>query len=101
MSAYALLIAHELLAGVLFYTCFCRAVRMDTETTSYGVMFAFYLLGLSAILMLAAPIVSAWRPTLPTMALMLAIIIVQVVTSHYWHAGVPKPFQKVPHENAG
>lgn len=98
MSAVTLLI-HEALAGVLFYTCFCRAIHMDDERTSYGVLFAFWILGLASVVMIAAPVVSAWQPSIPTIILLLAIIVVQVVTSRYWHAGVPQPF-KVEHENA-
>lgn len=95
----AALFLHEFLAGVLFYTCFCRAIHMNDETTSYGVLFAFWILGLASVALIAAPIVSPWRPDFPTVLLMLAVIIVQVVTSRYWHAGVPQPF-KVRHEKS-
>ena len=93
-----LYIIHDCLAGALFYTCFCRAIHMDDERTSYGVLFAFWVLGVASVVMIAAPVVSQWRPNVPTLVLMLAIIIVQYVTSRYWRAGVPQPF-KVDHEN--
>ena len=92
-------VIHELLAGVLFYTCFCRAVHMDAESTDYGILGAFYLLGLSSVVMIAAPIVSSWRPSIPSIFLMLAVIVVQIVTSRYWHAGVPEQFQVSSHEH--
>lgn len=92
--SYALFFLHELLAGMLFYTCFCRAIRMDKSTTTTNVMLAFWGLGVASVIMLAAPIVSTWQPTIPSLALMLSIIVVQLTTSHYWTAGVPKQFQK-------
>lgn len=95
-----LLLVHESLAGVLFYTCFCRAIHMDAERTEYGVLFAFWLLGLSSVVMIAAPIVYGWQPSVPTIVLMLSIVVVQIVTSRFWHAGVPQQF-KVSHENHG
>ena len=93
MSGIAI-VFHELLAGMLFYTCFCRAIRMDKDSTSYGVMFAFWMLGVSSVVMIAAPIVSTWRPSLPTCVLMAAIIFVQYTTSRHWHGGVPDAFRK-------
>lgn len=92
------LLVHEAVAGALFYTCFCRAIHMNAEHTRYGVLFAFWMLGLASVVMIAAPIVWGWEPSIPTIVLMLAIIIVQLVTSHFWHAGVPPQF-RVPHEN--
>ncbi len=89
----AILFLHESLAGALFYTCFCRAIHMDAERTSYGVLFAFWILGLASVVMIAAPVVWGWEPSVPTLVLMLAIIIVQLVTSRFWHAGVPKQFR--------
>ena len=90
---YALFFLHESLAGVLFYTCFCRAIHMDKNTTSKGVMLAFWLLGIASVVMIAAPVVSPWKPTIPSLVLLLAISIVQIVTARHWMAGIPDQFK--------
>lgn len=92
--SYALFFIHEALAGALFYTCFCRAIHMDKSTTSTGVMLAFWMLGVASVVMIAAPVVSRWQPTIPSLVLLLAITIVQVVTARHWLAGLPPQFNK-------
>ena len=91
--SYALFFIHEALAGALFYTYFCRAINMDKATTSRGVMLAFWMLGIASVVMIAAPVVSSWKPTIPSLVLLLAICIVQIVTARQWMAGLPEQFK--------
>lgn len=98
---HAMLLVHEAMAGALFYTCFCRSVLMDGKSTALPVRMAFYLLGLSSVVLLAAPVMSNWRTSLPTCLLMLAIVVLQAVTARYWRAGVPEAFKVHSNEIAG
>lgn len=97
--SHAMLLVHEALSGALFYTCFCRAVLMNGRSTAFAVRMAFYLLGLSSVVLLAAPVVSAWQTNLPTCLLVFAIVVLQGVTARYWRAGSPDHFNVCKREN--
>lgn len=86
-----MLALHEILSIALFYTCFCRAVRTN-KTVRKDVLAAFWLLGVIASIAMFAPLAFNWRPDFISIALMAAIVIVQVVTSAHWKDGIPKEF---------
>jgi hypothetical protein len=90
-------------AAVLFYSCFCRLVRTDTNTIP-EVTHAIWFLALAAGLVFGAPILPLlvpqiqWAPwTTPRwvwLGLLIATTAIQLVTSRYWRHGVPRDFQK-------
>ena len=89
----AILIAHELLCLLLIFTVFCRAVRMDSSVRM-DVRLAFFLLGVVACIGVPAPWVWGFRPSAFTVLLLAVIVLVQIVTSRYWHNGVPLSFYR-------
>lgn len=89
----ALTLAHEALSLALFYSVFCRAVRMDCRARR-DVRLVFWLLGIAAIAAIAAPIQPGWRPDGLTLILLAAFALVQIVTARYWCNGVPSRFIK-------
>jgi len=93
MSNGALLIAHELLCVVLFYTVFYRAVR-TCEKVRMDVRAAFWVLGLVACLGMCAPIVWGYRPDHFSIVLIAAIVIVQLITARHWSDSCPPRFYK-------
>lgn len=83
---------HVALSLALFYSQFCRSVKTD-HTTHTPVLAAFYGLTAASIFSLFAPVIlPGWRPSWDTLALLLAILIVQAATAHYWIGGVPGSF---------
>ncbi len=88
----ALLIAHELACVLLFFTVFCRMQRTTSETRA-GIRFAFLTLGTVAGLGVPWPFIG-WRLEWFGVVLALAIVQVQLVTSHYWSGGTPWQFNK-------
>ena len=86
-----MLALHEILSIALFYTCFCRAVRTN-KTVRKDVLAAFWFLGVIASIAMFAPLAFGWHPDFISVALMAAIVIVQVVTSAHWTDGIPKEF---------
>jgi len=88
-----MLIIHEAFAVLLLYTCFCRAVKMNSGTRR-TVRLAFYALSLSALLCVFAPLTFKWRPDFVSLALLVAVVIVQMVTSSYWRDGIPQHFKE-------
>lgn len=89
----ALVLAHELLCVTLFYTVFCRAVSTD-EKVKVDVRFAFFVLGVVACMGMVAPIAWGYEPHPFALALLAAVVIVQVITAHHWAHGVPEQFVK-------
>ncbi len=99
----SMLTIHTALAGVLFWTCFCRLVRTD-EGTHFPVRLAFCVLA-SITLMVAivpfgllAPLVPRCTPTVSQTLLLAAMGLVQGLTASYWRNGVPSHFQACAHE---
>ena len=87
-----LMVIHELLCGILFYTVFCRAVRINKDVR-LDVRIAFQFMGMVACAGVVAPVAWKWAPDLMSVSLLLSICIVQVVTARYWD-GVPENFLK-------
>lgn len=94
-----LTVIHVALSLALFYSQFCRSVKTD-HTTHAPVLVAFYGLTAASIFSVFAPIIlPGWRPSWDTLALLSSVIVVQLVTSRYWHHGAPSSFCKeVPHD---
>ena len=91
-----MIIAHELLCIALFYSVFCRAVRMDRSTRT-GIRHVLMVLGAVAAAGIAVPVRwPAWQPDWFTLALLASITAVQLVTAWHWTQGVPERFVKTP-----
>ena len=89
-----MIMLHELLCFALFYTVFCRAVRMD-RSTRLDIRIALQVLGTVAAVGIAVPVHwPAWRPDWWTLALLTAITGLQLITAHHWTRGVPAVFNK-------
>lgn len=86
-----MLALHEILSLVLFYTCFCRAVK-TSKAVRPDVLAAFWLLGCIACLAMFAPLTFGYRPDWMSLSLLASIVIVQIVTSAHWRDGIPKEF---------
>lgn len=87
-----LTLIHVVLSLALLYSQFCRSVKTDCNTRA-GILAAFYLLTVAAVLSLFAPLVlPGWQPSLDTIALLFAITVVQAATSKFWRSGVPWSF---------
>jgi len=84
---------HTTLSAVLWGSIFCRAVRMSSDTTHMSIIGAMWFLGCAALLSFAAPCIwPGWQPDLITILLLTGITLVQLVTAHHWHNGVPSRF---------
>lgn len=84
---------HVVLSVILFCSQFCRAVKTD-KSTARAVLLSFYGLTAASIFSMFAPVVlPGWRPSWDGIALLLAIIFVQLVTSRFWRVGTPEVFQ--------
>lgn len=90
------MIAHEVLCAVLFYSVFRRAVK-SCEKVRTDVRLAFFCLGLVSCIGMAAPLAWGFVPDAFCLALLAAIVAVQIVTSLHWSAGVPERFLKPEH----
>ena len=89
-----MIIAHELLCFALFYSVFCRAVRMN-HTTRADIRIALQVLGTVAAIGIAVPVHwPTWRPDCFTLALLASITALQLVTAYHWQRGVPDRFVK-------
>ena len=85
-----LLIAHEAACALLFFSVFCRLTKTH-HGTLLGIRFAFFVLGVVAATGMAWPILG-WPLSWFSVLLALAIVLVQLVTSHYWAHGAPWQF---------
>lgn len=92
------MVLHELLCGVLLYTCFCRATRTNSSTQP-PVLLSFYLLSISALVATFAPLLMDWEPDAVSLVLVASIALVQTVTARYWQQSPPTAFQ-LPAEDA-
>ena len=91
-----MIIAHEILCLMLFYSVFCRAVRMD-KSTRVDIRIALQILGTVAAIGVAVPLHwSTWRPDWFTLAMLASITALQLVTAYHWTRGVPERFIKPP-----
>lgn len=83
---------HVILALALLYSQFCRAIKTD-HNTKLPVLLAFYLLTAATVFVLFAPaVVPGWTPSIDTVALLFAVVVVQGVTAIHWRHGVPESF---------
>lgn len=89
----ASVLAHEVMCATLFYTVFCRSVSTD-DTVKADVRFAFFVLGVTACMGMVAPIAWAYDPHPFALALLAAVVLVQIITAHHWAHGVPDQFVK-------
>lgn len=89
----ALLIAHELLCVALLWTVFLKLVACSAKVR-VAVRLALISLGAAACSGLVAPLSWHFVPDVFTLFLMAAVCAVELVTAHYWAAGVPDPFYK-------
>lgn len=87
------LVTHEVLCAVLFYSVFRRAVK-SCEKVRTDVRLAFFYLGTVSCIGMAAPLAWGYLPDAFGLALLAAIVAVQLVTSLHWSAGVPDRFFK-------
>lgn len=86
------IVIHEILSIILFYTCFCRAVKTD-ETTRFSILVAFWFMSAASVISMFAPLVIPnYQPDFVTLTLLFAIVLVQVVASYHWRHGVPDAF---------
>jgi hypothetical protein len=91
-----MIIAHEILCFMLFYSVFCRAVRMD-HTTRPGIRISLQVMGTVAAIGIAVPL--HWRTWMPdwfTLAMLASITALQLVTAYHWVNGVPSQFTMKP-----
>jgi len=94
----SMLTIHTALAGLLFWTCFCRLVRTDRDTYS-GVRAAFCVLATITMVAalapfgLLAPLVPRSVPSVSQVLLLAGMSLVQGLTAKYWRHGVPSHFQ--------
>lgn len=87
-----MIIAHEILCFMLFYSVFCRAVRMD-RTTRTDIRISLQVLGTVAAIGVAVPLHwRSWAPDWFTLALLASITALQLVTAYHWGRGVPPRF---------
>lgn len=86
-----LIIPHEILSIILFYTCFCRAIKTN-GTVKKDVLAAFWLLGIVSSIAIFAPLSFGWEPDCMSLVLLFAVVVVQIVTSEHWRHGIPKEF---------
>ena len=89
----ASVVAHEILCIALFYTVFCRSVSTDGRVKA-DVRFAFFVLGIVACMGMVAPIAWAYEPHPFALALLAAVVLVQIITAHHWAHGVPDQFMR-------
>lgn len=92
MSA-ALMILHELLCGILLWSCFCRATRTNAQT-SLPILLSFWLLSVAALFSTFAPLLISWQPDAVSLLLLASMTLVQTVTARYWQQSPPAAFQR-------
>lgn len=88
------------LAAALWWTCFCRATRMNKRNTLRPVRWAFALLTTAATVAIYAPLATSYQPDWVTVLLLAGIAAVQITTSKYWRHGVPDNFRIHPDPSA-
>jgi len=86
----AMLILWEVLCAALFYSVFCRSVRTN-HTTKVDVRVAIFILGLTSLVGLGAP-VYGWEPDWIVLLLLFSIVLMQIVTATHWVNKVPDEF---------
>lgn len=96
MNPLALLILHETLCAIVFFSVFSRSVKSSAKVRA-DVRFSFVLLGGVSCIGMAAPLAWGLVPDAFGLSLLVAIALVQIVTSRHWHAGVPHSYYRPEH----
>lgn len=86
----------ELLCMALFWSIFCRSIKVD-QTTKLDVRLALWGVGVAALAGIGAPIYG-WHPDCVTIAIVTAIVVMQVVMAQHWRNGVPIHFVQDAHK---
>ena len=86
----SILILWEVMCIALFWSVFCRSVRVDA-TTRLDVRIALWLVGIASLVGLGAPLYG-WVPDVVTSVIVGAVVIMQAVMAHHWNHGVPNQF---------
>ena len=80
----------EALCVALFWSVFCRSVRMD-KTTKFDIRVSIWLLGLASLLGFGAPLYG-WEPDTVTLVIVGAGVLMQAIMAQHWTNGVPDRF---------
>jgi hypothetical protein len=86
-------VCHQAASMAVFYTCFCRFVRMDASTRP-AIRASFWLLSLASIACMVGPAFGWGRPNWLMVLLLAAIGSTQAATARHWRCGPPRSFQK-------
>ena len=86
----AKLIVWEMLCVALFWSVFCRSVRMD-KTTKIDIRVSIWLLGLASLAGFGAPLYG-WEPDSITLLIVGAAVLMQAIMAQHWSHGVPDRF---------
>lgn len=82
------------LSLVLLASVYRRMCVMNREETALPVIRAFQALGTAALVCLFAPILWDYKPDVVVVLLLFGVVMVQVVTGHYWRNGTPNQFKR-------
>lgn len=91
-----ILIVWEALCIALFWSIFCRSVKVN-QTTKLDVRLALWGVGIASLAGLGAPLYG-WSPDYVTLVIVLAIVIMQLVMAQHWRHGVPIHFVRDAHK---
>jgi len=91
MTQTLLDVAHQTAALTVFYSCFCRFVRMDSQTRP-TIRASFFVLSLASIACMVGPALGWGGPSWLMVLLLAGVAAVQVATSHHWRGGTPRAF---------
>jgi len=93
--------AHVVLCLALFYSVFCRCVRMDASTHR-PIRLVLWMLGTVAAIGLAAPLHwPHWTPDFFSLALLASVTAMQMVTAYYWSKSLPPAFTQADRPHVG
>ncbi len=92
----AVLILFQVFGAALLWSCFSRLTFTSKRNTKRAVRWTFTALAVVAAVCLAAPWFADYQPDAMATALLGISALTQLVTAHYWRAGVPRQFQKEP-----
>ena len=80
----------ELTCLGLFWSIFCRSVRVS-KTTRLDIRLAPWLVGIASLVGLGAPLYG-WMPNIVVLMIVGSVAILQMVMSQHWRQGVPYHF---------
>lgn len=82
------------LSLVLLASVYRRMCMMSREETALPVIRAFQALGTAALVCIFAPFLWGYEPDFVVILLLFGVVVVQVVTGHYWRDGTPRQFKR-------